>query len=149
MLPYGYLIGGGDAGTGRVIEVQEGRLRDFLRPFLEEVIVDENWYLKVNDDVNKAVRSGMFASARDHYVRAGYFEDRLPRPVQVDEAWYQRTYPDVAEAIGAGKFTTGQHHFSVSGFREGRTPSADWSLRTDQDGRAVKPSSLSLVSYKD
>jgi hypothetical protein len=150
MVPFGYLTGcGDDARADRVIEVLEGRLRDLLRPFLAEIAMDEAWYLTVNEDVSGAVQSGVFTSARDHYVTAGYFEDRLPRPVHVDEAWYRRIYPDVAEAIRAGKFTNAQQHFGVAGFKEGRKPSPDWSLLADKDSRLVRAAGLSLVSRKD
>ena len=133
MVPYSYLIGHGGDKSGRLIEVDERRLRQLLRPILIEVAMDEEWYLKVNDDVSRAVESGLFPSARDHYAMAGYFEDRMPRPIIVDEAWYSRTYPDVAVAIRDGKFLSGQQHFLEAGFREGRLPSADWSLLSDDD----------------
>jgi hypothetical protein len=138
MVPYSYLMGSGRDDNGRFIEVVEGRLQQLLRPFLLEVAMDEAWYLKMNDDVNHAVQTGLFASARDHYAIAGYFEDRLPRPVVVDEAWYLDLYTDVAEAIRAGKFLTAREHFDKSGFKEGRLPSADWSLRSDRDAKATK-----------
>jgi hypothetical protein len=138
MVPYSYLTGSDQDDNGRFIEVIEGRLQKLLRPFLLEVAVDEEWYLKTNDDVKRAVETGLFASARDHYAIAGYFEDRLPRPVVVDETWYLGLYTDVAEAIRAGKFQTAKEHFIKSGFKEGRLPSADWSLRSDKGGKATK-----------
>jgi hypothetical protein len=99
--------------------------------------MDEAWYLKVNDDVAREVKAGTLGSAREHYVLAGYFEDRLPRPVSVDEDWYVRAYPDVADAIAAGKFYTAKQHFEVDGFKEGRLPHAGWSLMADRS-RAPK-----------
>ncbi len=131
MLPYSYLIGSGANHSGRYTEVVEERLRLLLKPVLNEIVMDEQWYLKVNEDVRRAVETGSFKSARDHYVIAGYFEDRLPRPTIVDEGWYLSLYTDVAEAIRAGKFLTAQEHFNKSGFKEGRLPFQDWNLRSN------------------
>ncbi len=136
MVPFSYLTGHGGDQNGRVIEIVEGRLRQLLKPILLEVAMDEEWYLKVNVDVNRAVDTGLFASARDHYVTAGYFEDRMPRPILVDEAWYSRRYPDVAAALQEGKFHSGQEHFATSGFREGRLPSPGWSLQFGRNEQA-------------
>jgi hypothetical protein len=131
MIPYSYLIGTGQDHDGRYIECLEARLHQLLRPLLKEVDVDEDWYRAFNPDVDKAIAEGIFSSAREHYVTAGYFEDRLPRPIVVDPIWYLKSYPDVAEAIRMGKFTSAQQHFEESGFREGRLASVEWSLRAD------------------
>ncbi len=132
MVPYNFLLGRGHDHDGRFVEVLESRLKQLLAPFLYEVEMDEAWYLKVNDDVAREVQAGRLTSAREHYVLAGYFENRLPRPVSVDEDWYVRTYPDVADAIAAGKFYTAKQHFEVDGFKEGRLPFAGWALVADR-----------------
>jgi hypothetical protein len=132
MIPYNYLLGHGHDHDGRFIEVLESRLRRLLRPILMTVEMDEAWYLKLNDDVDREIKAGNVLSARDHYADAGYFEDRLPRPIVVDEAWYLKTYPDVAEAILTRKSESAQQHFDVNGFKEGRLPFAGWSLLADK-----------------
>jgi hypothetical protein len=139
MVPYSFLLGVGHDNDGRIIEIVEERLRSIIRIALESVEIDEAWYLSVNGDVGHAVKSGVFSSARDHYVSSGYFEDRLPRPVVVDEAWYLSTYTDVADAIKRGKFETAQQHFNIAGFKEGRRPTANWDLRSEKkDGKVQK-----------
>jgi hypothetical protein len=135
MVPYSFLTSAGSEEDARFIEVNAGRLRKLLTSFLLAVEVDEQWYLASYDDVREAVRAGDMRSGREHYVTAGYFEDRWPRLIEVDEAWYLNAYPDVAEAIRAGKFWTPQHHFQIEGFREGRLARSDWSLLADGPSR--------------
>ena len=113
---------------GHHVEVSENQLRALLTLLLNHVEVDEAWYRSTNEDVDQAIAAGHFKSAKEHYVIAGYFEDRMPRPISVDEAWYFETYPDVAQAIRAGAFASAQEHFAAAGFREGRVPRPDWSL---------------------
>jgi len=127
MMPFSCLLGTGSVGD-RYVEVREDVLRRMLESLLRDVAVDESWYRSVNEDVDAAIRSGEMTSAHEHYVRAGYFEDRLPRPIPVDDAWYLREYPDVAEAIRTGHFTSAEQHFGVAGFREGRLPHSNWTL---------------------
>jgi hypothetical protein len=138
LVPYNFLLGRGHDHDGQFVEVLQSRLQQLLAPFLRQVEMDEEWYLQVNDDVAREVRAGTFASAREHYVLAGYFEDRFPRPIFVDEDWYLRMHPDVSDAIKAGKFQTGQQHFEADGFREGRLPSAGWSLGADRPSATKK-----------
>jgi len=116
------------ATGGHYVELLESKFHELLRYLLVQVEVDEKWYLSTYDDVRDAVRSGDLESARDHYIRAGFFENRMPRPVNVDEEWYLREYPDVADAIRNGAFPSARAHFERDGFREGRLPRAGWSL---------------------
>lgn len=128
MRSYNYLISDAGAAGGHYVELPETKLMELLRLVLARVEVDEAWYLASYADVAAAVKSGELASAREHYIRAGYFENRLPRQIEVDEGWYRAEYPDVQAAIRAGAFSNGQQHFESSGFREGRLPRAGWSL---------------------
>ncbi len=96
---YSYLMGAGSPPEAQRLEVPEDRFKALMRLLLTNVYVDEAWYLKTNPDVKAAVASGSFASAREHYVVSGYFEDRWPHPIVVDEAWYLNEYPDVKTAI--------------------------------------------------
>jgi hypothetical protein len=113
---------------GHYVELLETKFMELLREILNYVEVDEDWYLATNHDVKDAVRAGDLKSAREHYMFAGFFENRMPRPVTVDEEWYLREYQDVAEAIRAGAFASARQHFERDGFREGRLPRAGWSL---------------------
>ena len=111
-----------------MIEVVEVRLRAILSIVISAISFDENYYLRHNPDVLDKVRSGEIASAREHYVSFGYFEDRFPRAIPVDEVWYLSQYPDVREAVLYGSFDSARQHFERDGFKEGRLPSANWSL---------------------
>lgn len=128
MRAYSYVMSSDGPGNSHYVELLESKFRDILNYLLVQIEVDEDWYLSSYDDVEDAVRAGSLTSGREHYIRAGYFENRLPRPIRVDEEWYLAEYPDVAEAISAGVFISGTQHFERSGFQEGRLPEAGWSL---------------------
>lgn len=96
--------------------------RNLLAPTLARIPVDERWYLETYADVSAALQEGRVASARDHYIRFGYFEHRMPRPLTVDEGWYLDQNPDVRKAVDTGAFRSGQRHFQLQGFQEGRRP---------------------------
>jgi hypothetical protein len=130
--PFSFLLGAGRPG-GRYVEVREDTLRQILIPLINEITVDEQWYRRINDDVDAAIRSGEMKTAREHYVRAGYFENRIPRPCPVDETWYLKEYPDVAEAIRSGHFFSAEQHFELAGFGEGRLPHPNWTLSGAKD----------------
>jgi hypothetical protein len=117
-----------DGDTGHYVELQEMKFLELLKCLLTRVEVDEAWYRANNLDVDQAIRAGQLESGRHHYIIAGYFENRLPRPISVDEPWYLEEYPDVAGAIEAGAFASASEHFTRDGFKEGRLPSHGWSL---------------------
>lgn len=87
---------------------------------LQHVDVDEIWYKETYVDVAAAIMAGEVASCREHFLRAGYFEGRLPHEPRVEEDWYLSRYPDVAEACGSGTIAGPQDHFVRAGYREGR-----------------------------
>ena len=87
----------------------------------KDVLVDDVWYLSQYPDV-KAQIPGHFRSARDHFIRNGYQEGRVPIKPMFDEAWYLTTYPDVAEAVRSGRMKSGYDHFIENGYGEGRKP---------------------------
>ena len=89
---------------------------------LKDVIVDEEWYLSQYPDVKEHI-PGQFLSARDHFIRFGYQEGRVPIKPIFNEAWYLTTYPDIAEAVRSGRLKSGYDHFIESGYKEGRKPS--------------------------
>jgi hypothetical protein len=125
---FSYLLGAGAPPEAQRLEIPEDRFKALLRLLLLSVPVDEPWYLKTNPDVRAAVATGAFSSAREHYVAAGYFEDRWPHPIIVDESWYLAQYPDVKAAIANRGVSSAQDHFNKYGFREGRMPSANWTF---------------------
>jgi hypothetical protein len=100
--------------------------RDFqevVRAILRGVDVDEEWYFREYPDVRQAVDSGIFKSAKHHFLQNGYFEGRRPAHCEVDEEWYLLTYPDVSTAIEARSVLSAADHFHAAGYDEGRLPS--------------------------
>ncbi len=95
-----------------------------LRLLISGIEVNEAWYLSEYQDIGKAVKEGVVASARQHFIDDGYFEGRLPFPIAVDEQWYMEQYPDVAEGIRKGVIKSAAQHFFEDGYREGRLPYA-------------------------
>jgi hypothetical protein len=128
MQSYNSILGVTGNGGGRYIEVLESKFHEIIRTLLEEVNVDETWYRETYADVEEAIREGKFPSARDHYITAGYFEDRMPHWIGVDSSWYLESYRDVAEGIRLGKVASAEEHFRMAGFKEGRLPFPGWSL---------------------
>jgi hypothetical protein len=97
---------------------------EIVRLLLRSVPVDETWYLAEYPDVAEAIAAGEIKSAKLHFIDSGYFEGRLPSPLEVDEAWYLAEYPDVAEGIARGELQSAKQHFIDHGYEEGRMPSA-------------------------
>lgn len=103
-------------------EVTITQLEDALRLLLRAVAVDEPWYRHTYPDVADAIDSGLFKSARDHFIQNGWFEGRRPYEIEVDEDWYLATYDDVAEGVETGGIVSATDHFYRHGWREGRWP---------------------------
>ena len=93
-----------------------------IKMFAATLDVDEQWYRLHYGDIDKVVRDGKLRSGRQHFIDDGYFEGRLPFPIQVDEQWYLTQYPDVAEDVRKGAIASGQAHFDEFGYQEGRLP---------------------------
>ena len=93
-----------------------------LRMLISGIEVNEEWYLQEYEDIGRAVKEGLVVSAKQHFIDDGYFEGRLPFPMNVDERWYLEQYPDVAESVRKGVVGSAQQHFSEDGYREGRLP---------------------------
>ena len=45
-----------------------------------DVEIDEDWYRMNYPDVDEAIIEATFSSAKDHFLRVGYLEGRLPYP---------------------------------------------------------------------
>ncbi|HEY1858190.1 hypothetical protein [Acidocella sp.] len=138
MWPYSYLMSGSGVAGGHYVELPETKFFDLLQRILVFVEVDEAWYRATYHDVDEAVRAGRLASAREHYVTAGYFENRFPHAIQVNESWYLAEYPDVAEAIRTGLVSSATQHFENDGFKERRLPWRGWSLVKTDDTQASR-----------
>ena len=106
---------------------------EFVSLFLRDVEVDETWYIDKYPDVRDALEARQVRDPRDHFIRFGYFEHRMPYFIEVDGPWYEKTYEDVADAISKGVFSSAQHHFELVGYREGRLPFANFALKKRQE----------------
>jgi len=113
-----------------LLVIEKGFAAELLAPVISTIFVDEKWYRERNPDIVEALNSGQFKSAKDHYVRHGFFEHRLPYPITVTEDWYLAQYPDVRAAVQREDFRSAQHHFELAGYREGRLPYANFFLRS-------------------
>jgi len=58
--------------------VPEEVLCGALQPLLKRVQVDEAWYLDAYPDARASVVVGVVPSAREHFLKTGYFEGRMP-----------------------------------------------------------------------
>lgn len=113
------------------LAVEKHFFQECMAPTLERIRVDDFWYLDTYQDVAEAMRMGLVASAKDHYVRFGYFENRLPCNIVADDKWYLNVYPDVNDAIKRNQFPSAQEHFIAVGYAEGRLPYANFQLPLD------------------
>ncbi|HEV2303092.1 MAG TPA: hypothetical protein VGR91_16110 [Stellaceae bacterium] len=107
------------AKEGSVVVMSYEKLCALIRVFLDFVEVDEEWYKATYPDAARVIASGIFPSAKEHFIEHGYFEARLPHDVEVDEAWYYHAYPDVAATFERGG-PSAKEHFIEHGYREGR-----------------------------
>lgn len=115
-------------GTEPYFGVRNYVFQDFMRDRLEKIPFDPPWYLLAYPDVAEAITNGQVADAQTHFVMFGYYEHRMPRPIEVDADWYCKAYPDVEKAVQRGHFASPQDHFNQYGYREGRLPHAQFSL---------------------
>ena len=109
-----------------VVTLDRGYLAVLLRPQIEKIWFDEDYYRESNPDIHDAELRGEIPDLHVHYLNFGFFENRLPCPVEVDGFFYARAYPDVAVALLENRTPSCQTHFEMSGFAEGRLPRDGW-----------------------
>jgi len=79
---------------------------------------DSDWYLKTYPDAKKAIASGKFQNALEHYLEKGTKEKRSPNAT-FDENYYLNSDESVRRAVEQGHFKSGYHHFLVFGGIQG------------------------------
>ena len=104
------------------VSVSYTQFTAMVRILLQGIRVDEDWYRARYPDVAQAIRDGTVPSAADHFLSDGYFEGRMPFPIEVDEAFYLNENPGLSEFIARGELESAQRHFEDNGYREGRRP---------------------------
>jgi hypothetical protein len=58
---------------------------DCIRFLIDRIRLDEQWYLNKYPDVKQAIAKKTAKDAKEHFVRFGYFEHRLPYRIEVQE----------------------------------------------------------------
>lgn len=114
--------------SGQVVAVNLEFFTECLRPMLVAIRFDEEWYLQKYPDVREAVLNRVLPNAHEHYLRYGFFENRLPYRIPVDEAWYLEQHSDIRIALQNNAISSAQAHFEQVGFAEGRMPFPDFEL---------------------
>jgi hypothetical protein len=108
-------------------------LASMIRAAVTCVPVDEAFYLAAYKDVAAAIELGRYRSAREHYVKSGYLENRIPYEFDLDADWYVNVYKDIAAAAAANPSFDARQHFHFKGYKEGRWPRRDallWLIET-------------------
>jgi hypothetical protein len=100
---------------------------------------NEAGYMKMNPDVEDAIKNKSVDSAILHYIGYGYLEGRVGATPDVDERWYLKTYPDVAAAVKSGKVKSATEHFNMIGAAEGRSPNSQYLAEAFQWKQALIP----------
>ncbi|WP_206930574.1 hypothetical protein [Roseococcus thiosulfatophilus] len=113
---------------GDVATVSRTFLVDLLAPMLRRIKFDAAFYRQRYQDVTEAEAKGLIVDPQQHYLKFGFFENRMPCLIEVDGSFYAREYPDVAVAILENRVASAQMHFETSGFVEGRLPRKGWSF---------------------
>jgi hypothetical protein len=80
---------------------------------------DPQFYLKRYPDVGAHLGPDL-PSALEHYIHAGFRENRLP--VDFDSAFYVSAYPQAAMAVAEGHFTDPLEHYMALGAPNGYSP---------------------------
>jgi hypothetical protein len=106
---------------------------------IDQIFVDEIWYVNQYPDVISAIKDGKIADAAEHYAMHGYYEHRMPYKIEVDEQWYLSQYEDITKAVEAGIFSSGQVHFDECGYREGRMPVPHFRLKLRTEAVPISP----------
>jgi hypothetical protein len=105
-----------------VVSVSYDDFIQLIKRMIINVPVDEAWYLERYSDIAAAISQSIVPSAKSHFVNDGYFEGRLPFPINVDERYYLISNPEVAQHVRKGNLVSGQQHFDENGYQEGRLP---------------------------
>jgi hypothetical protein len=121
------------------LAIEKHFLTEIMGFYIEKIRFDDFWYMNQYPDVIEGIASGDIDGPKDHYLRYGYFEGRLPYEIIVDEPWYLSTYPDIPEAIKNKVVSSGQDHFIRTGYREGRLPFEGFRFETAESVKPVAP----------
>jgi len=83
-------------------------------------VFDEAYYLDTNADVAAVAQRLGRTFARDHYIRYGFKEGRLP--MRFDATWYANQYPFAGLELAQGDYADSAHHYIAIGKARGYQP---------------------------
>lgn len=89
----------------------------------EMITFNEEFYLNTYKDIKDAVKKGAFKSGKEHYLKFGRQEKRLPIPQvpsSYNEGIYRLANSDVDKAIRNSDYNNGVEHFVQFGYKENR-----------------------------
>lgn len=107
------------------ITVNANALKEIIKELVKTFEFDEKYYVQNYPDIKQALQDKLLNSAKEHYIRAGYFEGRTLEKESFDEDWYLDHYKDVSKAIKNGVFTSAYDHYEQTGRKERRSPNEE------------------------
>jgi len=110
------------------LAVEKHFLANRLHNYISSIFLDAKWYFDTYPDVKAAFGKRGPPGAKEHFVKFGYFEHRMPYFIQIDEPWYCSKHEDVERAVSEQRFPNGQAHFEALGYAEGRLPYPGFTL---------------------
>ncbi|TGD97413.1 hypothetical protein [Methylobacterium nonmethylotrophicum] len=108
--------------------ISKEMLYDLIKCALKNVEFDEDWYLERHQDIKQAIEAGEIKNAKEHFIKYGYFEGKLPYRIPVDDNFYLSENQDVRDGVANGTIKSAAEHFYTAGAQEGRLPYRGFSL---------------------
>lgn len=87
--------------------------------------LDEEFYVATHKDIAKAIQSGAYKSARDHFDKGGFLEGRVGTLEGFDPEAYYDLNKDLHKAYSRSDSKALTEHYIKFGFAEGRKISKD------------------------
>jgi hypothetical protein len=71
-------------GNDGYLHIRYEQFKDIVQNIIDDIYVDEPWYIETYPDVSVAISDGTIETAKQHFVRYGIFEGRKPRDTTAD-----------------------------------------------------------------
>jgi hypothetical protein len=124
-------ISAAQLSTGGSVSVSAAFLRVLISEVAKRANFDPEWYARKYPDVESARLAGDIESLASHFVRAGFFEGRLPNQLPFDPVFYRKHYRDIAESFPSSDPEGMRDHFVTKGYFEGRAGTQDGLAEAD------------------
>ena len=97
-------------------------LKAILELWAKSADFDEKFYMSYYPDVADAVKSGLVSNARNHFIKYGYCEGRLPNLRGFKPGNYLKANNEILNDLGRNPSKKKLiDHYVYVGFKEGRT----------------------------